>query len=235
LRLRHNWTPLTWLNSSGHRTGFTTSDEFNKEKVFQDWTSFHCQQLGLPIPHLYEFTHHECPCKRRAIDAFGDHLHSCCRVTQHAGATMGAHEHMLTAVKNIFAQARYRTDCKNVPHGRGLKKADLVIKDFRLAGVRNVILDVSLPRIPVFKNTQTPFFSNPSIESSKKVAGLLRRPARRFCRTGFARGRRGAQATLGCEDQSVTQSCLFLKTRLMRRPSMQRGGHTVTYCFCKNK
>jgi len=58
-----NWTPLAWLNSLGHRTGITTSNEFNKEKVFQDWTSFHCQQLGLPIPHLYEFTHHECPCK----------------------------------------------------------------------------------------------------------------------------------------------------------------------------
>jgi hypothetical protein len=31
-----------------------------------------------------------------------------------------------------------------VPHSRGLKKADLVIKDFRLAGVRNVIIDVTL-------------------------------------------------------------------------------------------
>jgi hypothetical protein len=64
--------------------------------------------------------------------------------TQHAGATMGAHEHILTAMQTIFTQAGYRTDRKNVPHSRGLKKADLVIKDFRLAGVRNVILDVSL-------------------------------------------------------------------------------------------
>jgi len=84
-----------------------------------------------------EFALHECPCKRHAIDAFGDHLHSC---TQHAGATMGAH--ILTAVQTI--QAGYRTDRKNLPHSHGLKKADLVIKYSRLAGVQNVILDMSL-------------------------------------------------------------------------------------------
>jgi hypothetical protein len=57
---------------------------------------------------------------------------------------MCAHEHILTAVQTIFTEAGYRTDRKNVPHIRGLKKADLVIKNFWLAGVRNVILDVSL-------------------------------------------------------------------------------------------
>jgi hypothetical protein len=31
-----------------------------------------------------------------------------------------------------------------VPHSRGLKKADLVVKDFRLAGIRDLIIDVSL-------------------------------------------------------------------------------------------
>jgi len=28
-----NWTPLAWLNSLGHHTGFSTSENFNKEKV----------------------------------------------------------------------------------------------------------------------------------------------------------------------------------------------------------
>ena len=45
-----NWTPFARLNSLGHRTGFSTSEDFNKKKVLQDWTSFHCQQLELPIP-----------------------------------------------------------------------------------------------------------------------------------------------------------------------------------------
>ena len=57
---------------------------------------------------------------------------------------MGAHEHILTAMQTILTKAGYRTDRKNVTHCRGLKKADLVIKDFQLAGVRNVIIDVTL-------------------------------------------------------------------------------------------
>jgi hypothetical protein len=94
----------------------------------------------LPIPHLAEFKHHECPCKRFAIDDFGNHLHTC---TQHASATSGAHEHILTALQRLFTKAGYRTDRKHVPHSRGLKKADLLIKDFPLQGVRDVVVDVT--------------------------------------------------------------------------------------------
>jgi hypothetical protein len=67
-------------------------------------------------------------------------LHGC---TQHAGARQGAHEHILTALQRLFTKAGYRTDRKNVPHSRGLKKADLWIQDFKLAGVWNVIVDVA--------------------------------------------------------------------------------------------
>ena len=133
-------TPNAFLSSLGHDTGFSTAEGFNKEKVHQDWTSYHCQYLGLTIPHLAEFNHHECPCKHFAIDDFGDHLHTC---TQHAGATSGAHEHIRTALQRLFTKAGYRTDRKHVPHSRGLKKADLLIKDFQLQGVRDVIVDVT--------------------------------------------------------------------------------------------
>ena len=136
-----NWTPLAWLNSLSHHTGFSTSVDFNKAKVMQDWTAWNCQQLGLPIPHLTTFRHDACTCRRFAIDEFGDHLHCC---TQHAGATTGAHEHILTAVQRLFTKAGYKTDRKHVPHSRGLKKADLVVKDFSLAGIRDLIIDVSL-------------------------------------------------------------------------------------------
>jgi len=37
------WTPNTFLSSLGHETGFSTSEGFNKKKVHQDWTSYHCQ------------------------------------------------------------------------------------------------------------------------------------------------------------------------------------------------
>jgi hypothetical protein len=100
-----------------------------------------CQYLGLDIPHLKEFKHHECPYRYLAIDTYGDHLHCC---TQHAEATQDTHEHILSALQRLFTKAGYRTDRKNVPHSRGLKKEDLWIKDFQLAGVRNVIVDVTL-------------------------------------------------------------------------------------------
>jgi hypothetical protein len=47
-------------------------------------------------------------------------------------------------VQRLFTTAGYKTDRKHVPHSRGLKKADLVVKDFRLAGIRDLIIDVSL-------------------------------------------------------------------------------------------
>ena len=94
----------------------------------------------MPIPHLSKLQHHTCTCKRFAIDEFGDHLHTC---LQHAGATTGAHEHILTALQKIFTKAGFKTDRKQVPHSRGLKKADLWIKDFTLGGVRVVIIDVT--------------------------------------------------------------------------------------------
>jgi len=92
--------------------------------------------LGLPIPHLLQFKDHAYTCVRFTIDEYGDHLHSC---TQHAVATTGAHEHILTAVQRLFNQAGYATDRKNVPHSRGMKKADLYVKDFWLEGIRDVI------------------------------------------------------------------------------------------------
>ena len=49
------------------------------------------------------------------------------------------YEHILTAVQQLFTQAGYATDRKNVPHSRGKKKANLHVKDFRLEGIRNVI------------------------------------------------------------------------------------------------
>jgi len=67
-----HWTPLVFLNSLGHTTGFSTSKAFNKEKVIQDWISWNCQQLGLPIPHLLQFKDHACTCDRFAIDEYGD-------------------------------------------------------------------------------------------------------------------------------------------------------------------
>ncbi len=45
--------------------------------------------------------------------------------------------------KRLFTKVGYRTDRKHVPQSRRLKKADLLIKDFQLQGVRDVIVDVT--------------------------------------------------------------------------------------------
>ena len=92
-RKKINWTPNAWLYSTSHQTGFSTSEAFSMPKVQQDWISHTCPFLGLDIPHLKEFQHRECQCNHCSIGTVCDHLQSC---TQHAGATMGAHVHILT-------------------------------------------------------------------------------------------------------------------------------------------
>jgi hypothetical protein len=47
---------------------------------------------------------------------------------------MGAPEHILTALQRLFTKAGYRTARKKVPLSRGMKKADLLIKDFSWHG-----------------------------------------------------------------------------------------------------
>jgi len=58
----------------------------------------------------------------------------------------GAHEHILAALQRLFTKAGLRTERKHVPHSCGLKKADLWIKDFQLAGVWNGIVAMTLRR-----------------------------------------------------------------------------------------
>ena len=69
------------------------------------------------------------------------YFHTC---SQHAGATTGAHELILTSLQKMFTKAGFKTDRKQVPHSSGLKKADLWIKDFTLEGICDVIIDVTL-------------------------------------------------------------------------------------------
>ena len=57
----------------------------------------------------------------------------------HVGRTPHSH-----SSATVVHKAGYRTERKNVPHSRRLKKTDLWIKDFQLAVVQNVIVDVTL-------------------------------------------------------------------------------------------
>jgi hypothetical protein len=130
-RKKINWTPNACLNSTSHRT------LLNIRGLQKDESAPGLDRLQLPIsgtahPSPDRVQTSRMPCKRFAIDDLKDHLHSC---THHAGATMGAHEHILTALQRLFTKAGY---------SRGMQKADLLIKDFQLAGVWDVIVDVTL-------------------------------------------------------------------------------------------
>ena len=103
-------------------------------------SSIPCHALSRVSRDIH-FCRMPCPMLRKPTVKFGDHLH-CCQ--QHAGATHNAHEHLLTAVQQCFQQGGYVTERKHVPHSRGLKKADLWVKDFQLAGVRHVVIDTTL-------------------------------------------------------------------------------------------
>jgi hypothetical protein len=46
-------------------------------------------------------------------------------------------------VQRLFNQVGYATERKNVTHSRGMKKADLHVKDFQLESIQDVI-DVTL-------------------------------------------------------------------------------------------
>ena len=69
-----NWTPFAWLNSSGHRTGFSTTEDFNKPRRKCFRTGHPSTDNNWDCPSLGAFQHHECTSKRFAIDVFGDHL-----------------------------------------------------------------------------------------------------------------------------------------------------------------
>jgi hypothetical protein len=144
------WTPNAFLNSLGHEWGFSTNAGFSRDKVQRDCVTHSCQHLGMPITHLSKLQHHTCTCKRFA-STNSETTSTPARnmqAPQHAGATTGAHEHVLTGLQKIFTKAGFKTDRKQVPHSRGLKKADLWIKVFSRHHRRDLA-----PRISRLKHT----------------------------------------------------------------------------------
>ena len=112
-----------------------------------DWESWFCQFLGVPIPALGPFWKEQrvCACGRHVIDEYGDHVHAC---KQHTSSTKSAHETILDAVQALCHQAGLSTERRNIPTVKKQNgktgQGDLVIKGANIGGDTNLIIDVAL-------------------------------------------------------------------------------------------
>ena len=106
-----------------------------------DWSSWMCQILGVPIPGLVEYARKPCTCGRLPIDAYGDHIHTC---RKYGRNKYDAHRIVLQALQGICQRAGYSSEIKNVPVSNGKRRADLFIKHVKLARKEDMVVDVSV-------------------------------------------------------------------------------------------
>ena len=119
------YSPTGFLSSIS-AVGYTQKSFDN-----DDWSSWMCQILGLPIPALVEYAHKRCTCGRLEIDVYGDHIHTCKKYGRNKS---DAHRIVLQALQGICQRAGYSSEIKNAPVSNGKRRADLFIKNVNLAG-----------------------------------------------------------------------------------------------------
>jgi hypothetical protein len=122
-------------------------------------TSWFCQYLGVLIPLLRQLASGQhgsrpgqpgngqptplvCPCNRRVIDEFGDHIHA---RKKHTSSMKDAHETVLTALEQIchdsgLSSMRHNIPAVQKPNGK-TGRGDLVIKDANLGDHRHLVVD----------------------------------------------------------------------------------------------
>ena len=106
-----------------------------------DWSSWMCQILGLTLPPLVQYGGQVCVCGRHTIDRFGDHVHTCKKYGRNRS---DAHQILLKALQAICQRAGYTSEIKNVPASNGKRRADLFIQRINLAGMEDMVVDVSM-------------------------------------------------------------------------------------------
>ena len=74
-------------------------------------------------------------------DGAWDHINSC---PHHSANWTIAHEHVLRALERICNDAGYATSRKRVLPSEGTRRADLEVRNIRVAGKTDLLLDVTL-------------------------------------------------------------------------------------------
>ena len=93
------------------------------------------------IPALAPVRHRMCACGRHIFDEHGDHVHTCKKYTRNR---YDAHQILLKALQSICQRAGYVATIRNIPESRGQRRADLFVKDIKLAGMQDLVVDVSI-------------------------------------------------------------------------------------------
>ena len=109
-----------------------------------DYVAFFHQFFGLTNnPALAPFANVPCPCQRYFMGGEGawDHINSC---LHHASNWTCAHDHVLRALERICNDAGFATTHKRVLTSEGNRRADLEIRNIRVAGQTDLLVDVTL-------------------------------------------------------------------------------------------
>ena len=134
-KVQLQYSPLAWLSSlSSVGFGSRTFDN-------ADWSSWFCQVIGMPLPALVPVRDRICACGRHHFDAHGDHVHTCKKYPRNRS---DAHQLLLKALQSICQRAGYVATIRNIPESRGQRRADLFVKDIKLAGMQDLVVDVSI-------------------------------------------------------------------------------------------
>ena len=125
--------------SIGHRVTGTT------EKLTEaDYVAFFHQFLGFTNnPALASLANVQCPCQRYLMGGDGawDHINCCLR---HSANWFTTHEHVLQALERISQAAGYATSRKRVLTSEGNRRADLEVRNIRVAGKTDLLIDITL-------------------------------------------------------------------------------------------
>jgi hypothetical protein len=109
-----------------------------------DYVAFFHQFFGLTNnPALAPFANVPCPYQRYFMGGEGvwDHINSC---LHHASNWTCAHDHVLRALERIWNDAGFTITHKRVLTSEGNRRADLEIRNIRVAGQHDLLVDVTI-------------------------------------------------------------------------------------------
>jgi hypothetical protein len=136
------WGQMGRAWTTGGRNAPRTTESITEK----DYVAFFHQFFGLTNnPALAPFANVPCPCQRYFMGGEGawDHINSC---LHHASNWTCAHDHVFRALERICNDAGFATTHKRVLTSEGNRRADLEIRNIRVAQQTDLLVDVTVRR-----------------------------------------------------------------------------------------